>query len=302
MIGSEPSDMSDSSDPSDSGRQTVRIFIASPGDVLTERNVASTTIKDISEVLAALAPEVPRPEVVRWEDMVPGFSAAGPQGVVDEQMGRIDVFLGIMAARFGTPTSDAGSGTEHEFNRAYADWSATGHPQILLYFSDQPIAMPRDAETLAQLGDVLAFKERVSARGLVCDYRTVDEFRIRVRGHLLKVLQRVREISPLRRTDAEADLVATRGAPAERAASEIRDPGALSFGARGDGPLETVPAETRIRITEVSARDAYRSEPLEGKIATVLNLERWDDEWWHGKVRLDGGREITIFELKFEPL
>jgi hypothetical protein len=44
----------------------------------------------------------------------------GPQGLIDERMkiDEADVVIGIFWKRFGTPTSNAASGTEHELRRA----------------------------------------------------------------------------------------------------------------------------------------------------------------------------------------
>jgi hypothetical protein len=59
--------------------------------------------------------------VWRWEtDSRPGLHLDGPQGLVDERMqiDEADIVIGIFWKRFGTPTGDADSGTEHELRRA----------------------------------------------------------------------------------------------------------------------------------------------------------------------------------------
>ena len=69
--------------------------------------------------------------VWRWEtDARPGRHLEGPQGLIDERMeiGDADVVIGIFWKRFGTPTADAASGTEHELRRAWAAWREHGRP------------------------------------------------------------------------------------------------------------------------------------------------------------------------------
>ncbi|HEY5871461.1 MAG TPA: formylglycine-generating enzyme family protein [Candidatus Tectomicrobia bacterium] len=59
------------------------------------------------------------------------------------------MLLGIFWKRFGTPTADAGSGTEHEFLRACAAWQQHGRPQIMVYFNRRDPKL-RDTAALAQ--------------------------------------------------------------------------------------------------------------------------------------------------------
>ena len=69
------------------------------------------------------------------------------------------MFLGIFWKRFGTPTKEASSGTEHEFLRAYAAWQQHGRPQIMVYFN-QRAAMPKTRAETDQWGQVLDFQQR----------------------------------------------------------------------------------------------------------------------------------------------
>src|SRR6185503_17165509 len=99
--------------------RAVRVFVASPSDVSAERNALSSIVQEINQTVAAIAPEKGiRLELVRWETHA-SPAAGRPQGVINDQIGEYDIFVGIMWRRFGTPTAEAGSGTEEEFNRAY---------------------------------------------------------------------------------------------------------------------------------------------------------------------------------------
>jgi hypothetical protein len=114
----------------------LRIIVASPGDVQAERDALPAVLEELNRGIAAA--HGLRLELGRWEtDAYPGFHPQGPQGLIDPilRIEDCDVLLGIFWKRFGTPTKEAGSGTEHEFLRAYAAWQQHGRPQIMVYFN-----------------------------------------------------------------------------------------------------------------------------------------------------------------------
>jgi hypothetical protein len=59
-------------------------------------------------------------EPFMWEyDVLPDYGTEWSE-IIDEYVRKsnYDIFIGIMKNRFGQPTKNAGSGTEHEFNEA----------------------------------------------------------------------------------------------------------------------------------------------------------------------------------------
>ena len=116
----------------------IRVFVSSPSDVADERGVLEEVVRRINRTDGQR--NRVRLEIFKWEqDVVP---QVGPhaQDVVDAQTpGDYDIYLGIMAHRFGTETEGYGSGTEKEFRDALAKWGQTGKPWILFYFSDAPL-------------------------------------------------------------------------------------------------------------------------------------------------------------------
>jgi hypothetical protein len=134
--------------------QRLRILMASPGDVAKERNHASALAEELNRGMAAQAGFVL--DMVRWETHVsPGMGR--PQQVVFDQLGPIDIFVGVMWKHFGTPSGVAGSGTEEEFNQALASFQQTGRPRMLCYFSRAPIEPPATVEAAEQLLKVVQF-------------------------------------------------------------------------------------------------------------------------------------------------
>jgi hypothetical protein len=171
-------------------KRTLRVFVASPGDVCEERDALAKLITELNLVFSVVAPEKEISlELVRWEtDVVP--SAGRPQAVINEQIGEYDIFVGVMWTRFGTPSGVAESGTEEECERAYEAWRQHGRPQIMFYFCQAPSPPPASKAQAEQLLSVVNFRQKLSEKALVWEYRSHSDFADTVRPHLLKVLRR----------------------------------------------------------------------------------------------------------------
>ena len=169
----------------------IRIFVASPGDVGIERNGLAKVVDEINLTLTTIAPEKGvNLELLRWETRTHPSMGTGPQPVIDRQIGTYDIFIGIMWKRFGTPTEDAASGTEHEFRVAYERWQKTGRPEIMFYFCQAPFPPP-SSEEWNQYRRVAEFRDELSRRGLIWEYPTHETFTDIIRGHLVNVLGRM---------------------------------------------------------------------------------------------------------------
>jgi hypothetical protein len=168
----------------------VRIFVASPGDVQSEREQLFKVINELNLTISALAPEKGIVlELVRWETHVHPGIGADAQKVVNAQIDEYDIFIGILWKRMGTPTTTSQSGTEEEFLQAYARWEKNKSFPVLFYFCQQTFAMPRGRDEVEQLGKVAAFREDLASKGLlVGDYADHESFSDVVRPHLLLVL------------------------------------------------------------------------------------------------------------------
>lgn len=169
----------------------IKVFVASPGDVSFERDELGKLINAINQSITAVAPEKGiRLELVRWEThAVPAAGRA--QGVINDDVGSYDIFVGIMWRRFGTPTTEADSGTEEEFDRAYESFQRRRVPHIMFYFCQAPAPPPKSKQELEQLSRVVEFRDRLSKLALVWEYREHSEFIETVRPHILQGLTRV---------------------------------------------------------------------------------------------------------------
>jgi len=165
--------------------EKLRLFVASPGDVQTERAHVSAVAKELNRGAAGDAGFVL--EVVRWETHArPDVGRV--QQLISDQIGPVDLFVGIMWSRFGTPTGAAGSGTEEEFENALRFWREFGRPRMLCYFSRTPIEPPKTIEAATQLLKVAQFRERIAAQALAWHYHSAGEFKDLLREHLHRII------------------------------------------------------------------------------------------------------------------
>jgi hypothetical protein len=167
-----------------------RIVVASPGDVKAERDALDQVVDELNRTTAA--DRDLRIELSRWEtDAHPGFHTEGPQGLIDESL-RIrdcDLLVGIYWKRFGTPVTDAPSGTAHEICTALEGWAKNRRPQVMLYFNQRPYRPTSKAET-DQWGQVLEFQRTLPKETFWWPYKGKTEFEKLVREHLHQILRK----------------------------------------------------------------------------------------------------------------
>jgi hypothetical protein len=204
--------------------QIRRIVVTSPGDVQAERDLLPAVIEELNSGIAR--DRELRLELARWEtDVYPGFHPEGPQGLIDDilRIEDCDVLIGIFWKRFGTPTHDAKSGTEHGFRRAYEVWQQNKtRPHIMVYFN-QKAATPKTKNEADQWGQVLEFQQNFPKEGLWWPYKGKAHFEKLVRNHLTRF---IRQQSPR----AAAVPTATDRQPTDRIAVHNTGSGAVAVG------------------------------------------------------------------------
>lgn len=198
----------------------VRIFVASPGDVQTEREQLARVVNELNLTISAIAPEKAIVlELVRWETHVYPGLGKDPQKVVNEQIGEYDIFVGIIWKRLGTPTTTARSGTEEEFTRAYSIWQEDRRLPVLFYFCQQSFPPPRTKEEVKQIGRVVDFRDELMKKGLVADYADHESFADVIRPHLLLVIGKMFSKLPPAKT---AEYAAQRAAEVDTSAISLQ--------------------------------------------------------------------------------
>ncbi|MDR2441764.1 MAG: hypothetical protein LBE12_20585 [Planctomycetaceae bacterium] len=146
-----------------------RIFIASPSDVLKERNIIRDVLDEWNTVNSLKESVVLLP--VGWETHSYSEMGDHPQNILDKQiLSNADLLIGVFWHRIGTPTEKYQSGTVQEIHE-HID---SGKP-VMLYFSDCPIN-PSEIDK-NQREELDKFKDKIRDKGYFKSYKSRDEFR-----------------------------------------------------------------------------------------------------------------------------
>jgi hypothetical protein len=163
------------------------IFVSCPEEMSAERELVESAAAEVAKH-AETAYGVTF-KVLTWRNsVVPGIGS-DPQSVISKQLaGKYDIYIGLLGARFGTPTPRAGSGTEDEFNSAFDRY--TGDPtsvRVLFYFKTSVQAIYN--LDLSQLEKVKSFREKLYKAGvLFSDFSDSREFLERIKDHLTRLI------------------------------------------------------------------------------------------------------------------
>lgn len=191
--------------PSLTSQEILRILVASPGDLLQERQIVRQLAEEINHIWAEYFSL--RLRLIMWEEDTFPAIGSDAQAVVNAQIGDdYEVFLGMYGERVGQATPRAASGTIEEFERAYKRYRLTRQPQIMFYFRDAS-AVPHELEE---------FRRRVGDLGVYYStFRDTGEFGARVRFGLSRLLQEaVRLRAPPPPTSAAQANIAERASAA----------------------------------------------------------------------------------------
>ncbi|MEH2421744.1 MAG: hypothetical protein V7K48_12730 [Nostoc sp.] len=156
--------------------EKLKIFLASPSDVATERRYVEKVKDEINRTVAAYKGIVL--DIVSSANAFPSYGKDG-QAILNEQIGKMqeyELFIGIMWNRIGTPTPRAKSGTAEEFARAVRSLMRKGKPQVWFYFREAPSHLTTK-EQLRQQEEALEFKAKFRGKGLFREYKTPAHFR-----------------------------------------------------------------------------------------------------------------------------
>ena len=149
--------------------ELIKCLIASPGDVAKERDICEEVFDELNREIGDILGF--HLESVRWEkDARSGFGEYAQETINQQFEGQYNLFLGLMYARFGTPTPNAGSGTEEEFNIACEKKRNEEIDDVLFYFNNADV--PQNYLDLDQYKKVQDFKKHLEELGFF--YKTYD--------------------------------------------------------------------------------------------------------------------------------
>ncbi|MBP7568664.1 MAG: DUF4062 domain-containing protein [Acidobacteria bacterium] len=167
----------------------LRLLLSSTSELEAERLLIEEAIADVNRVIEDLCGASIR--LVDWRrDVVPGI-ATDPQRVINEQTGDYDIYVGVLGSRFGTPTPRAGSGTEDEFNAAYARFRTDPTSVRLLFYFRTALVGSVQTLDLDQLRRVQEFRARLTTEkgAFFCDYGSPEEFIKLFRNHVIQLVR-----------------------------------------------------------------------------------------------------------------
>jgi len=159
-----------------------RVVIASPGDVSDERMRAREAIHSWSEQNTRTLRVVLQP--VMWELHATPELGEHPQAIINRQLVDAgDILVCLFWSRLGSPTPEAESGTVEEIRR-FLD---SGKP-VLVYFCKR--SLPHDVDT-QQLERLRAFGKEIRSKGLVDEFKKLDDLEQKLQRHLTTTVNRL---------------------------------------------------------------------------------------------------------------
>jgi hypothetical protein len=149
-------------------RRVLNVFLASPGDVFLERDIAVDVVDRFNKVFGPkLGCHI---DLHRWEDTKPAYGR--PQSIINPAVDDCELFIGLLWERWGQPTGLYTSGFDEEFQRAKARRESTGEPEIWLVFKAPRSDKVEDPGS--ELTKVLAFRDAQRSSGQVL-YREIKD-------------------------------------------------------------------------------------------------------------------------------
>lgn len=143
-------------------RNVLTVFIATPGDLVKERNILREVVERINKSIGRNIGW--NLELLGWEDTLPSF--ARPQELINKDVECCDLFIGVLWKRWGQPTNKYDSGFEEEFRLARKRKVRGEHPEIWLFFKKIDEENLKDPGE--QLKKVLNFrKEQIEKKELL---------------------------------------------------------------------------------------------------------------------------------------
>lgn len=152
-------------------KRIIQVFIASPGDLVEERNAFRKTIDGLNIGFGDGAGV--EYVALGWEDTLASTGRRN-QSVINEDIDTCDVFILAMFRRWGQTAADAkpySSYTEEEFHRAFERWKKTQAPEIFVFFKHVDTAS--EADPGPQLREVIKFRKQLEETRQVL-YRYFD--------------------------------------------------------------------------------------------------------------------------------
>ncbi len=167
---------------------TYRVLIASPSDLVEERQAVTEAINDwnVQHAAAELVTLLP----VKWETQAMPQSGIRPQDAVNRQLVQeCDILVGMFWTKIGTNTGVAESGTVEEIDQ----FVEAGKP-ALLYFSNRPLD-PNKID-MKQHKKLKKFKDVTHTKALTGNFGGIEELKHTLTRDLLRQVRELKAEKP----------------------------------------------------------------------------------------------------------
>lgn len=149
----------------------IRLFLSSPSDITSERHMVREIVNQLNENPRRKV----QVELIEQSVVKPGFSETA-QSKINSYFNNIDIYVGIIGGKLGTPTKEYESGTVEEFNLALKERKGK---EILLYFINET------KKTKLEIDRITEFKRKISDEGFFySEYPSKYDFQKNFRNHL----------------------------------------------------------------------------------------------------------------------
>ena len=177
----------------------IKVFLASGNDMIKYRDAAEKIVDEINESIGEhFGFSV---FLFRWEKhIIPEMGR--PQELIFNQseFDTIDIFVGIIGNRFGTPTGgfddkqrEYESGTEEEYERAYRNFKNKSAPHIMIFHDETPLKPGSfDSEQYVKVQDFLRrFNANCENPGLFQSFKSLSNFKHAFRLAITKCVLKI---------------------------------------------------------------------------------------------------------------
>lgn len=167
-------------------KRTLKIMIASPRDVIEERQAVRDVIKNINYWAVFANIEFAS---VDWENNTYPSLSDYPQNAINEQLkGKYDILIGILWSRIGTKTPMHESGSVEEIEIAIKESKRKNRVNVMLYFKTDEI--PQEKVDTEQIRKLQSFKSSLAERGVYYwEFKSTTEFKSYISQHLALLVQ-----------------------------------------------------------------------------------------------------------------
>lgn len=162
--------------------KVLKVFIASPGDVLKERQIVRNVLARWNTINAEREKIVLLP--VGWEtDAAPDFRKSPQENINDNLLQTCDILIGLFWTKIGRASSRYASNTIEEIQQHISERKLS-----MIYFSCKPI--PSDVDT-TQLNKLRKFKKQVEKKELYGEFKDEKDLEEKLYNHIqIKIAER----------------------------------------------------------------------------------------------------------------